>query len=198
MSANPFDALGIGGAGPVGRSGDAADPFADLPMPDAVDRRPAAALRAGDAPGAAAADEQEEGDVLVALHREFDRVLVDPSRLEGRHGRPAGSEQREAPWAFEDLCTEAVRQGHVLDMLVPREPLDRFIARFLADLDPADAHLLLNESRPDEVLQLFAPPVAASRKRALPETTRRDHHALSPDSAIDIGRFLSAPTRDVS
>ena len=176
---DPFAVLGL----PAMARPGPADLFFDIPVPDAGRRPGAAAVAAA------------ERDVLDALHREFRQVLADPSQLVGRSPwlslptRPG-----EAAPGLDMLPADRAGAGRVLELLVPRESMDCFIGRFTADLGPLDATTLLTESRPEEVLQLFAEQAATQEGAGfapLPSTTRRDHHALSPDSAVHIGAFAA-------
>lgn len=189
MSDPVFQFLDIAGL----RPGTAADAFIDLPA--ATPGRWSAAPRL---PASA--------DPLDALHQEFQRVLADPGQLAGRADWLC--EPVPLPWPAADAAIAGADARtvppppsipRVFDCLLPTESLDGFIARFLASLDPAEPATLLDENRPPEVLQLFAPtPTPAATGggyRSLPVTTRRDHHALSPDSAVDIGRF-AAPAEE--
>jgi len=176
---DPFQVLGLPAMARPGPG----DMFLDIPASDPVRRLGAAVAAAA------------ERDVLDALHLEFRQVLADPSQLVCRSSwlsqpsRPCGA----AP-GLDLLPADEAGTGRVLDLLVPRESMDCFIGRFTADLGPVDATTLLTESRPEEVLQLFAQrpaPHDGFESAPLPSTTRRDHHALSPDSAVHIGAFAA-------
>lgn len=172
MSNQIFHPLFIAGLVPPA----AADLFADVPASDPGYVGPAA----GDG-----AD-----DVLGALHAEFQRAIAEPSRPTSPVRwpvQPARPTLRRQPGSgVEPQNEQPSAHKQLLDLVQSREGIDRFIARFMADLDPAEPPTLLIETRADEVLQLFSPPGSAARRQALPLTTRRDHHELSPDSALDM------------
>lgn len=172
MSNEIFHSLSI--AGLVAPA--ATDLFADVPASD---------------PGyVGLATDDGAGDVLSALHAEFQRAIAEPTRSTSpvrwpvQPARP--TRQRRPGPVGERQSAQPSAHTQLLDLMQPRENIDRFIARFMADLDPAEPPTLLLETRADEVLQLFSPPGSAARRQALPLTTRRDHHELSPDSALDM------------
>ena len=174
---DPFHAFDIGGLLPAsnrhGTIGLRTDAFVDLPQ-------------VAPAPRPAPKD-----DVLALLHDEFRDVLARPSRLGGGIRWAPATTQRvvAASPDFDGLVLQGAAYRQVRDLVVPHEDIDRLLARFMTELDPANVSTLLDDPSPEEILQLFAPPAEAGRRQPLPEMTRLDHHGLSPDSAVEAGTF---------
>ncbi|MDB5895267.1 MAG: hypothetical protein JWQ88_2798 [Rhodoferax sp.] len=127
--------------------------------------------------------------VLQALHQEFVRVVRDPSQLTGRtdwdSALDAGSQP--AP-TMEELSQQAGRFALLRDIVLPTAGIDDVIG----DFDPLRQSTLLAELPAQDVLHLFAPELARSARQSLPGLTQREHHALSPDSHMRLGRFEPA------
>jgi hypothetical protein len=118
------------------------------------------------------------------LHAEYVRVVRDPTQLAGRtdwEGFLAPSSER-AP-TLEELSREAEPYPLLRDILLAREGIDQVIDNF----DPLGRPRLLDEEGPEDVLRLFAPELARNAKAPMPSLTRREHHALSPDSHMHLG-----------
>ena len=184
-AADPFHAFDIGGHAPAtGRHravGFRTDSFVDVPLVAPV------RLAAG------------QDDVLALLHEEFCNVLAFPSRLVGNsQWEPATSRRVEASPDFDGLVLDGAAYVQVRDLVLPHEGIDRLMARFMTELDPANVSTLLDAGRPEEILQLFGPAVPAGLRLPLPEMTRLDHHSLSPDSAVEIGSFAIASRETVT
>jgi hypothetical protein len=175
-SDDPFHASDIGAILPAANlhrsCGFRADSFVDVPLV-APARSPA-----------------PEDDVLALLHEEFCSVLAFPSRLVGNsQWQPAAARLVDASPDFDGLVLHGAAYVQVRDLVVPHEGIDRLMARFMVELDPANVSTLLDATRPEEILQLFGPAAPAGRRLPLPELTRLDHHSLSPDSAVDLASF---------
>jgi len=172
--ADPFGVLDIAGA----RSRPIADTLAELlgerPRPEA---RTAPAVPPLATPGPPAS-------LLDELHEEFVRVVRDPDQLAGRtdwEGFLAFSAET-AP-TLEELSRQAEPYPLLRDILLPREGIDRIIEEF----EPLARSGLFDAEPSEDVLGLFAPELAREAQAPLPSLTRREHHALSPDSHVRIG-----------
>lgn len=167
-----------------------ADAFGVLDLPRAQ-ARPHADVLAALVDGTALAHRSSGGaakGLLDALHDEFVRAVRDPGQLSGRSDWRGFVPPGAAPAPTLDaLRAQARRYPLLRDILQPREAIDRTLDRF-ATLVPPD---LLDAHRPDEVLGLFAPELVRTSNAPLPSLTRREHHALSPDSHLRIGRASS-------
>lgn len=123
--------------------------------------------------------------LLDGLHDEFARVVRDPNQLAGRtdwEGVLAkGSEP--AP-TLEDLSRQAKAYPLLRDIVLPQEGIDQVVDHF----DPLGQSGFLDVDEPDDVLRLFAPELTRSTTAPVPTLTRREHHDLSPDSHMRIGR----------
>jgi len=163
------------------------DPFTDLPQR----RIP---------PGREGRQCQGGGDetLIEALHREFDRVVADPSRLLGSADWPAQSRPQQDPAPeFEMLATLASPYVHLRDLVMPPLSIDGCIAGLDAGT-PATLAAPAGWWAPSvlpEVLRLFAPEAPATgAPSALPVETRRDHHLLTTGTAMRPGRFETPPS----
>ena len=178
--ADPFGALDIDGARPQ----PVADPLAEL-----LGEPPVANARAASPPPetgrrAPPPCADTAGVLLDELHAEFVRAVRDP-------GRPAAAgavwessqeaiAERKAE-SFEDMSRHALTAFPLVrDVLKKRETIDQIFDGF----GSTGESTLLDAEKPDEVLGLFAPELARGVKASLPSITRRDHHALSPDSHL--------------
>lgn len=124
------------------------------------------------------------GDLLDRLHEEFVAAASDPLQLGGpvEWQRPGPRFADGAP-TLDELREQAAPFRLMRDVLLPRVGIDALIDgldAFGAD-DPAQL-----PSRVD-VLQLFAPDLHSAASAWLPGLTRREHHAVSIDSAMSIG-----------
>ncbi|MBO9641604.1 MAG: TagK domain-containing protein [Pseudacidovorax sp.] len=179
---DPFSVLGLDAV----RSAPAEDPWLALlgldPGPMGTVSAPPSAAQ----PSARAA--QPGMPLLEQLHEEFVRAVRDPTGLP----RPwdwaetSPDQPGQAP-SFEALCEEARSFALLRDILQPREDMDRLIDQF-PSLGEGD--LLAVEGEPD-VLRLFAPELVAGLSPAVPDLTRREHHALAADSAVRLGRAIN-------
>jgi hypothetical protein len=122
--------------------------------------------------------------LLEELYDEFVRVVRDPGELAGRADWEGllTTELEPAP-SLDDLRKQAEPYALLRDVLLPRKGIDRLIEEF----EPLAPSGLLDTVEPDDVLGLFAPELARDAKKALPDLTRREHHAVSPDSHLRIG-----------
>ncbi|SFO52062.1 hypothetical protein SAMN05216567_10167 [Variovorax sp. OK605] len=177
MHPSPFGMLGVSGAG--GRS--TQDVLSALMDSSAQTTPHAAPVLSPEAP---LPRSDEPLTLLDELHDEFVRVVRDPGQLAGRTdwegllatgGEPAPS--------LDDLQRQAEPYALLRDILLPREGIDRIIEEF----EPLAHSGLLDAAEPEDVLSLFAPELARDAKVPLPGLTRREHHALSPDSHVRIG-----------
>ncbi|CAN5703253.1 hypothetical protein BH10PSE18_BH10PSE18_47730 [soil metagenome] len=119
------------------------------------------------------------------LHAEFVRTLCDAPSLTAHADWQAQTvDEGDAPPSLEDLTHLAARFARVRDILIPRDDVTRLIDEFET---PGAADFLAAVPMP-EVLRLFAPELARARHAELPMLTRREHHALSPDSHMSVTR----------
>lgn len=192
---DPFGVLDIAGAKarPVadllsdllGEASPVATPaarHADSPQPAVRETDPAHKERtsaANEAPLSRAA-----AALFDELHDEFVRVVRDPTQLAGRtdwegflalDGEPAPT--------LEEMSREAEPYPLLRDIVKAREGIDQVIENF----DPLGRSSLLDEEGSEDVLRLFAPELARNAKAPMPSLTRREHHALSPDSHMHLG-----------
>jgi hypothetical protein len=184
--------------------------FAGLPMGGAQPRSTADALSAllGETRRAEASSEpsariQASGSVTPGaraspfeeLHREFVRVVRDPDQLAGlvawEESLVVGGEQ--AP-TLNQLRKQAEHYPLLRDILLPPDGIDLVIEGF----EPLSPSRLLDPKQPDDVLGLFAPELARGAGAPLPSLTRREHHALSPDSHVRIGTPHVRPGEDAA
>jgi hypothetical protein len=119
------------------------------------------------------------------LHDEFVRVVRDPDQLAGLVGwdHPLVAGGEPAP-TLNQLQKQAEHFPLLRDILQPREGIDRIIEGFEA----LTRSRLLDPAAPEDVLGLFAPELVRDASASLPSLTRREHHELSPDSHVRIGR----------
>lgn len=169
-------------------------PAAVVSMP-APSLSPAASSEGLVAPGylgvMAGEDLQSEtsGQWFDALHEEFLRVVRDPMQLSGT------AHWQGPPAATPEVSTvgEARREETGFSSLIPgvtknaQEPIDLLIAGFGSDPVP------LGLASPVDILRLFAPAGMQDVRTALPSLTRREHHALSPDSHMPTARRTASP-----
>jgi hypothetical protein len=210
-SQHPFAVLDIAGAlawptadplsGLLGEAGLAPDVSsarrADLKRAAAHDaaaasQAPASAADQRAASRTAGADGSRRVDpataLLAELHGEFVRVVRDPTQLAG-HADWEGflaPDEESAP-TLEKLSQEAETYPLLRDILLPREPIDAVIKEFAA----LGTSNVLKAEETEDVLRLFAPEIARNARVPIPSLTRREHHALSPDSYIQIGSARS-------
>ena len=123
-------------------------------------------------------------DLMHRLHDEFVAAANDPLQLAGGAERwcadPASAE--DAP-TLDELCAQAQPYPTVRDILLTREGIDRIIEGIDAfgAWDPGHAPVR------EDVLRLFAPDGGPDVAAQLPSLTRREHHAVSIDSAMALG-----------
>lgn len=175
---DPFGVLDIAGA----RSSPAADTLSELlgerSCPEARTTPPA-----GPPLGA-----EPASTLLGELHEEFVRVVQDPDLLSGRTDWEGSVVfGAEAAPTLEELSREAETYPLLRDILQPREGVDQIIEEF----ESLTQSGLLDAEHPQDVLGLFAPELARDARALLPSLTRREHHALSPDSHVRIGSMRS-------
>lgn len=184
---DPFGVLDIAGAIPR----PVADPLAELlgelpPRPAATPfdiTRLGRVAADGQALASSAADptalQQSVPDLFDGLHAEFARVVRDPTRLTGG-GDWEGASAPEGPTApsMEELSRDGEKYPMLGDIVQSRAGIDKVLDSF----DPLGRPISLDGEAPQEVLQLFAPELMHGSQPAIPSLTRREHHALSPDS----------------
>lgn len=130
---------------------------------------------------------KEAEPLLALLNDEFLSVARDPTRLAG-HADWIGSDLRcgeDAP-TLDELTMQATPYPLLRDILLRRDAIDGIIGSF-DDFGALD--LAYQDVQPD-VLRLFAPELSEQsslRLPRLPGLTRREHHALSIDSAMRLG-----------
>lgn len=178
---DPFGELGIAGiAGIAGVAGNepasTADALAEL-LGEVPSRTALPHAPGHEVPAASTG-------LLETLHHEFNRVVRDPTQLTGRADwddrNTLGFEH--AP-SLDELSRQAEPYPLMRDILEPRENVDRMISGF----HPLARPTLLDPDETEEVLRLFASAELRGTPAALPSLTRREHHELSPDSAVHVG-----------
>ena len=185
--ADPFGVLDIAGALPR----PVADPLAEL-LGELPPRTAATALgitrqgrvaAEGRALDASATDptalQLSEPDLFDGLHAEFVRVVRDPTHLTGRvdGGDTSAPEGPRGP-SMEELSRDGEKYPMLCDIVQSRAGIDKVLDGF----DPLGRPFSFDDEAPQEVLRLFAPERVHGSQPAIPSLTRREHHALSPDS----------------
>lgn len=135
---------------------------------------------------------EKQGQILDLLHDEFIAVVHDPMRLAGHSDwlatvAPAGE---RAP-TLDELSMQAAPYPLMRDILLSRVAIDSIIGGF----DGFGAPDLSHRDLQSDVLRLFAPGGGPSTTSRLPALTRREHHALSIDSAMAIGEVRPGDDR---
>ncbi|MDQ7998136.1 MAG: TagK domain-containing protein [Luteibacter sp.] len=176
--ADPFSMLGIAGREASRSTGDVISALLGDPAPSS----PGAGSAVIAPPTLPEADTPRT--LLDELHDEFVRVVRDPGQLAGRADWEGllRTDLEHAP-SLDDLRRQAEPYALLRDVLLPREGIDRLIEAF----EPLAPSGLLDTVEPADVLALFAPALARDAKTPLPGLTRREHHALSPDSHLQLG-----------
>jgi hypothetical protein len=142
----------------------------------------------GDTDGHYDGDAPADLRLMQELHQEFVRVVRDPSQLTGRLDWDSLADPgHQAAPSIEELIHQASAFERLRDIVLPSGNIDGIIH----DFDPLRQSTLLEEAPPDDILHLFAPQLARTVGVSVPSLTRREHHALSPDSYIEIGAFKS-------
>jgi hypothetical protein len=183
---DPFGALGIAGIETPSK-GDALAALLGETAPSPADRVPDRRRTEADAmPMPVEADPAARSAIalLDRLHEEFVRVVRDPTQLAGRADWQGALVADGAPApALEDPGWRSASDPLLSGIVRSRQPIDEVLQAF----DPlGQAPSLDPEPRPD-VLHLFAPEIARGVRAPLPGLTRREHHALSPDSPMPSG-----------
>lgn len=183
---DPFGALGIAGIGTPSTS-DALAALLGEAVPPPADRVPDRRRTRSDAtpmPIGADPETRSATALLDRLHEEFVRVVQDPTRLAGRADWQGVLASDDAQAAMPDEPGWRSASDPLLSGIVrSRQPIDEVLQTF----DPlGQAPSLDRDPRPD-VLHLFAPEIARGVRAPLPGLTRREHHALSPDSPMPSG-----------
>ena len=184
---DPFGVLDIAGAIPR----PVVDPLAEL-LGELPPRTAATALgitrqgrvaAEGRALDASATDptalQLSEPDLFDGLHAEFARVVRDPTHLTGRvdGGDTSAPEGPRGP-SMEELSRDGEKYPMLCDIVQSRAGIDKVLDGF----DPLGRPFSFDDEAPQEVLRLFAPERVHGSQPAIPSLTRREHHALSPDS----------------
>lgn len=191
---DPFGALDIVGARP-GSMGDPLTTLLEDPPRDVAEGPgPVELVAPRDAPTAAtrlveSAPQHSVRALLDGLHEEFVRVLRDPARLSSRSdwSEDAVSEGIAAP-----TWDELSRQGEAFPVLRDIVLRPAGIDRLIQDFDPLGRVMPLDGEASADVLQLFGPDLVHGVSAAIPSLTRREHHALSPDSPMPTSHAQTA------
>lgn len=185
---DPFGALDIDGARPQ----TVADPLAvllgELPLVNVRTVKEQATI----SPTVQVTGTGSSDALFNDLHDGFVRAVRDPARLGDSTMWESGHAllDESTTNTFEDLTRHAVAAYPLVrDLLHGREKLDQTLDGF-ASLGSVS----LEAEKPDEVLRLFAPELAHGAKTAIPSLTRREHHALSPDSPMPVERVQRVDT----
>ena len=136
------------------------------------------------------------------LNDEFVSTVRDPLGSSCFTGKP-GLSRQDNPWnvassvaehapTLDELSVQARPYPMLCDILRAREAIDKVIGRFDAF---GEADLSRWDAQPD-VLRIFAPEIAHRAKARLPGLTRREHHAMSIDSAMTLGNGHLADNED--
>ncbi len=129
---------------------------------------------------------QREHDVLAGLANEYVQAIVDPASLHAQQmsaGSVAVAASRlKTP---EQLAAQLDQHASLEDLLSGPMTMDQV----LAQLGTEDAATCRIDSGHDDILRLFANGILANDIRARPPAlTRREHHAISPDSHYTPGQ----------
>ncbi len=174
-----------------------ADPFDDIA--DAAYRIDVAApaVRAHaeparpDAADGTAADEADDptDDVMRHLHAEYLRLMHNPNEpVAAMDWSRHDLSPRHADETLHDLTQDAARFESVYDILGHSADIEAI----LNGLDTLNDTDVLAEDPRVNVLRLFAPADLLVQETGLPSLTRREHHALSADSAAAWDRMPPA------
>jgi hypothetical protein len=177
---DPFGALDIDGARPL----PFADPLAELLGEVPSVQRGAVKGQAAPLPAMQVMDGGSADALFNDLHDGFVRAVRDPSRLGDSTMWDSGHALSDDSGlkTFDDLTRDAVAAYPLVrDLFHGREKIDQTLDGF-----SSLGSLSLEAEKPEEVLRLFAPELAHSAKTAIPSLTRREHHALSPDSPMPV------------
>lgn len=128
-------------------------------------------------------------DILHALNLEFERAVCSPAEIQTHGTWVPGTPVSPAAHTSPDLEHLVDSSDHALllrDVLDKRASIDEA----MASIGALDGDVALPLVRDEEVLSLFAPALATAADAKVPELTRREHHALSPDSPVHLGHPL--------
>lgn len=127
--------------------------------------------------------------LLDSLQAEFVRVLRDPTHLAGHAGWESAPAAPGVPSPSpEEMSRHAGDDASLGAILRPRE----FIEALFDDHDVQLEEGWLAARSAEDVLRLFAPELARNARPPLPSLTRREHHAMSLDSAMQLGAVRPA------
>lgn len=126
--------------------------------------------------------------LMHGLHAEYVQLMRDPygyASTQTRH-----SHRLEPVDALDVLQSEEHDRDDVYDLLGESDA----IGPVLAGLDPFGEHDILEPEPHVEVLRLFAPDELREQRSAVPVLTRREHHVLSADSALNADTWIPSPS----
>ncbi|MEJ8810705.1 TagK domain-containing protein [Variovorax ureilyticus] len=182
-----FGALDIDGARPQAASDPLAELLGELPTAHRQPVPPAMQPVAEMASHAGRSHADPADALFDDLHAEFVRTVRDPARAAGNAIWESGDALtgEAALQTLEEMTRDAV-EAYPLVRDVLEKPFT--IDQTLTGFDTMGRSLVFDADEPDEVLRLFAPEVAHGIQASIPSLTRREHHALSPDSPMPIER----------
>lgn len=186
---------------PPGVAGTRSD-FGDLIALDVADREVADSSGSSSSPTGSAADvvaAAKVDDPLHALHARYLAKLHDPAQDGENH-----------PWqdvvlTHRSMSTDPLKQW--MDAAAEQQGVDdlleqpQSIASVIEGLDALCASDVLSPVLHESVMHLFAPESMRARgvsamSGGLPGLTRREHHSLSPDSAMPLPGARTAENRE--
>lgn len=125
----------------------------------------------------------EKTDVITQLAWQFRQAVTDPTFLQrGQASTGASQVTDQVTTTLEQLARQDPAHFSLEDVLSGQLSIDQVLHRIGPD-DPA----WNTPAAPENVLLLFADEMARQEPSPLPGLTRREHHAISPDSPVSIG-----------
>lgn len=128
--------------------------------------------------------------VMDALHRQYLRLMQDPNDLQLASNWDAQAERitPKAP-SFNELMHQTAHHD-IYDILGHSASIEPI----LAQLDTLSGTNILQTPAHVDVLRLFAPAHHQGVEAGLPSLTRRDHHGVTADSAMQLDGGVSGST----
>jgi len=131
-----------------------------------------------------ASETQVHTDVITQLAQAYEQAIADPTSLRSQlaiaSSMPGTAPHVPTP---EQLALQNPAYFSLEDVLSGQLTIDQILAR----IGPEDT--TWNTAVPaEDVLMLFADERSRREQAQLPDITRREHHAISPDSPLSLGR----------
>lgn len=166
----------------------AMDPFAHLPgfLPDRRDDTPAFCTNAS-----------LRQDVVDELAYEYLMTVTNASAMHGHQAAtgtlPALPGTTQAFPMVLELEKEMPAHFSLEDVLSGQLSIEQVLTGIGADHAHRDGACWDQPEAVKDVLMLFADGLACPAQSRLPDLTRREHHAISPDSHVAMGHIADAP-----